>query len=322
MEIGRRGFIGQLGAVAAVAPMGVWAQAQLPIKIYVGNAPGGISDTVARLMAEHMAPALGRTMVVENKPGAGGNIAAEFVARAPADGNSLLVIYNAHPSIPALYPNLSFDLIKDLRSVGFVLGTPYLIVGRPDLPGKTLAEVLEQARRSGKALSFASPGSGSPQHLMAVQLGIKTGVPITVVHYKGVAPGQADVMGGHVDLTISSISIGLPQVQAGKLKALAVTSADRLPRLPQVLTIKEQGITGFVEQGWIAVVMSAKTPDATVKRYNEELNRMLGRPEIKARFDVMGAVPLPGTPEALDRTIHDEMVLWSKLIKDLGIKGD
>lgn len=291
-------------------------------KIIVGNAPGGITDTMARLMAEQLALVEGRPFVVENKPGAGGNLAAEFVARAPADGNTMLLIYNSHPSTPALYPNLSFDPIKSFHSVGMVAGTPYLLVANPAVSGATLAEVLANARRSGKPLSFASPGAGTPQHLMAERLAIQTGVPITVVHYKGLAPGQADVLGGHVDFTISSVALGLPQVKAGKLKAIAVTPDQRLPQLPDVPTVRESGVEGFVKLGWLALVIPAKTPTTITRRYNTEINQILARPDVKAKIEGLGAVPLPGTPEALDKTISDEGAMWGKLIKELGIKAE
>ena len=244
----------------------LWAQlpsTTAPIKIVIGNAPGGISDTMGRLLAEQFTSVFNRNFLVENRPGAGGNIAADLVAKSPPDGQTMLLIYNSHPSINALYPNLPFDPIKDFSSIGMIVGTPYLLVANPALPGKNLAEVLVNARRSGRPLTFASPGSGSPQHLMAERLGIQTGIPVTVAHYKGMAPAQTDVLGGHVDFTISSVAIGMPQVKAGKLKVLAVTSPERLPELPNDPTVKESGVDGFVGMGWLALLVPAKTPAAT-----------------------------------------------------------
>jgi tripartite-type tricarboxylate transporter receptor subunit TctC len=288
--------LAMIAAFPSLAP----AQSSAPIKVIVGNAPGGISDILARLMAEQLAAPLGRTIIVENKPGAAGNIAADLVAKAVPDGNTLLFIYNSHPSIKSLYPQLPFD----------------------PMAGNTLAEAVGNAKRTGKPLTFASPGVGSPQHLMIERLKHQAGVPITVAHYKGLAPGQADVLAGHVDFTISSVAIGLPQVLAGKAKALAVSSAERLPRLPNVPTVKESGYEGFVTEGWLALLLPAKTPPAIAARYNDELNKVLSKPEIKAKLDQMGATPTPGAAEVLDRILRDESAMWTKVVKDLGIKPE
>lgn len=250
----------------------------LAVKIIVGNAPA----TLARLIAEELAGSLGRPVIVENKPGASSNIAADFVARAPADGNTTLFIYNAHPSIKLLYPHLPPIQWPTFRSAGMLAGTPYLRVANPSVPGQTLSEALALAKHSGKPLTFASPGMGSPQHLMAERLRLQSGVPITMVHYKGLAPGQADVIAGHVDFTISSVALGLPHVKAGKAKVLAVTSEARLPQLPAVPTVKESGVAGFVSLGWMGLLLPAKTPAALATRYNQQINRILGKPEVKA----------------------------------------
>jgi tripartite-type tricarboxylate transporter receptor subunit TctC len=320
----RRRTFHHLVAIACVAltPAVQGQPTGVPLKIVVGNAPGGITDTLARVMAEQLAPALARPVIVENKPGASGNIAADFVAKAPPDGNTLLFIYNAHPSIKSLFPQLPFDPVADFRSVGMLAGTPYLLVANPAVPGQNLSEALASAKRSGKPLTFASPGAGSPQHLMAERLRLQSGVPITVVHYKGLAPGQSDVIAGHVDFTISSVALGLPQVKAGKAKVLAVTSEERLPQLPGTPTVKESGLDGFVSLGWMGLLLPAKTPTAIAQRYNAEVNRILGKADVKARLEGMGAVPLPGAPEVLDRTIQEESVMWGKIIKDLGIKPE
>ena len=310
--------LAMIAAFPSLAP----AQSSAPIKVIVGNAPGGISDILARLMAEQLAAPLGRTIIVENKPGAAGNIAADLVAKAVPDGNTLLFIYNSHPSIKSLYPQLPFDPIADFRSMGLVATTPYILVANPGLAGNTLAEAVASAKRTGKPLTFASPGVGSPQHLMIERLKHQAGVPITVAHYKGLAPGQADVLAGHVDFTISSVAIGLPQVLAGKAKALAVSSAERLPRLPNVPTVKESGYEGFVTEGWLALLLPAKTPPAIAARYNDELNKVLSKPEIKAKLDQMGATPTPGAAEVLDRILRDESAMWTKVVKDLGIKPE
>jgi tripartite-type tricarboxylate transporter receptor subunit TctC len=298
------------------------AQDARPVRIVVGNAPGGITDTLSRLMAESFTRSTGRTFVVENKPGAAGNIAAEHVARSAPDGSVMLMIYNSHPTIAALYPNLTFDPVADFQSVGLIAGTPYLLVANPAVPGKNLAEALSLARAGKRTLSFASPGAGTPQHLTMERLKLSTGLPITIAHYKGTAPGQNDVLAGHVDMTLSSVALALPQVRAGKLKVLAVTSAERLPFLPNEPTVSESGVKNFVSVGWMGFVMPAKTPPAIVKRYNDELNRALASREVRDKLEIMGASPIGGPPEDLDRQIRDDKTMWTKIIHDLKIKAE
>lgn len=298
------------------------AQDTRPVRIVVGSPAGASSDTVARMLAEAMGKSMGRTFVVDNKPGASSNIAADMVAKAPPDGNALLLIYNAHPAVGALFPNLPFDPIKDFRSVGMIGTTPYVLAAHPNVPGRNLAEVLAQAKASGKPLSFASTGAGSPQHLTMERLKQESGVDITMVHYKGGAPALNDVLAGHVNLTLPTPSLAMTHLKAGRIKALAVTSAQRLPGLPDVQTVTEAGVKGFVSVGWFALLMPAATPSAIVARYNDELNRALSASPVKDRLEAQGITPAPGAPEVLDRQMQGDMQIWSKLIKELNIKPE
>lgn len=296
--------------------------ANRPVRIVLGSLPGASSDAVARMLAESFAKSLNRTFLVDNRPGASSNIAADFVAKSPPDGNTLLLIYNAHPAVGALFPNLPYDPVKDFRSIGMVGTTPYVLVANPNVAGKNLADLLTQARASKKALSFASPGAGTPQHLTMERLKKEAGVDITMIHYKSSAPAQNDVMGGHVDMTLSTPALALPQVKAGKLKVLAVTSAQRLPALPDEPTIRESGVSGFVSVGWFALLAPVKTPTAVARRYNEELNKALASSPLKEKLEAIGITPYPGAPEVLDKQMQDDSVMWTKLINELGIKPD
>lgn len=307
-----------VGAAVPVAR----AQDVRPLRIVVGYVPGGSLDTVARLMAAEMSIGLRRPVIVDNRPGANGNIAAEQVAHGPADGNTLLMTFNTHPLLGALYPNLPFDPITDFRSVGLVASTPYLLVANPALPGTTLAEALKGAKATARVLSFATVGSGSPQHLMGLRMRQAANLPMIIVHYKGGAPAQNDVLAGYVDMMLVTVALGLPQVKAGKLKVLAVSTAERLPSLPEVPTFSESGLKNVVSEGWFGFLAPARTPAATVVSYNEEINRTLNTGGMRQKLELIGTVPLGGTPERMERLMRHEQQLWSKVITENGIQPD
>ncbi|PNG52272.1 MULTISPECIES: tripartite tricarboxylate transporter substrate binding protein [unclassified Variovorax] len=291
-------------------------------RIVVGSAAGASSDAVARLLAERFTRTLGRTFIVDNKPGASGNIAAEVVAKSPPDGNNLLLIYNAHPAVGALFPHLPFDPIKDFRSVGLIGTTAYVLVATPGLPGRNLGEALAQARAAGTPLTFGSTGAGSPQHLTMERLKKEAGIDITMVHYKGGALASNDVIAGHVNMALATPSLAMPQLKAGRLKALAVTGDKRLPELPDVPTVNEAGFHGFVSLGWFALLLPAATPEAVVQRYNDALNKALGTSPVKERLEAQGITPTPGPPAVLDRQMQGDAQMWTRLIKELGIKPE
>jgi len=288
----------------------------------VGYAPGGGLDTIARLVATEMAKALRCTVIVENRPGANGNIAAAYVARSASDGGTMLATFNTHPLIHALYPDVQFDPVGGFRSVGLIAQTPYVLVARPDLPGQTLAEVIALTRKSGRVLSYATVGAGSPQHLSIERFKLSTHLPVTVVHYKGGAPAQQDVLGGHVDMMLSTVALALPQVQAGKLKALGVSSEQRLRELPQVPTLRESGVSDFVGDGWYGLLLPSQTSRVLVDRYNEALNRALATAYVKEALAQMGAMPAGGSAQSMDERMAEEREVWGKVIRANGIKPE
>lgn len=317
-----------LAALVFVSVAGLCAQTPAAgrppglVRVVVGYAPGGSLDTIARLAAAEMATTLGCTVIVENRPGANGNIAAEYVARAAPDGSAMLATFNTHPLIAALYPNLKFDPVAGFRPVGMIAQTPYVLVARPDLPGETLPQVIAAARSTGRVLSYATVGAGSPQHLGIERLKASSHLAVTVVHYKGGAPAQQDVQGGNVDMMLSTVALALPQVQAGKLKALAVSSSQRLTALPQVPTLHESGSADFVGDGWFGLLLPAKTPDAVAQHYNEALNRALATPHLRQALAQLGAKPAGGAAQTMEARMAKEREIWTRVIRAIGIKPE
>lgn len=316
----RRKMVVALALVGALASAG--AQAQQYIKFVTGSAPGGGVDHITHLLANSMAPILGRKIIVDNRPGASYNIAADYVAKSAADGNTALITFNVHPIAGALHPNLPFDPVTSFRAVGKIATTPYAIVANPKLPGSNLKEVIDLAKKEGRALSFASIGLGTPQHLMLERLKKQTGADIIMAHYSNPSQGQLDVMAGRVDFTLSTIAFCEPHVAAGKMKVLAVTSDERLPQFPDATTIKEAGYEGFVTDGWYAMLLPAKTPDSIVKSYNDALNQVLATDALRAKFKLSGLNATPGAPEVLSQQIQHDAALWKKVITEQGIKPD
>lgn len=262
-----------------------------------------------------MAASLGRTIIVENKPGAGYTIATDFVAKSKPDGNTVLITFNVHPTFGLLGPKLGFNPVKDFRAVGMIATTPYIIVANPALPGANLKEALALAKTQGRTLNFGSIGLGTPQHLMIERLKSQTGVDIRMIHYKGIQ-AMTDVIAGIVDFSVMTPSSSAAQIKSGRLKALAVTSPERLPELPDTPTVREQGYEGFVSDGWYAMMVPAKTPITIVKAYNKALNDALNLPAVRDRLRKLNAKPDPGTPEVLDRINREDMKLWRQVIAD------
>lgn len=297
------------------------ASGQQVTRFVTGSSPGSGVDTLTRILAEAMAPLLNRNIIVENKPGASYNIAADHVAKAAADGNTVLVTFNAHPLAGAL-TQVSYDPVKDFRAIGFIGTTPYLIVSNPQVPGQDLKELLALANQEKRALNFGSIGNGTPQHLMLERLKAQTASDILMVHYKSASSAMTDTIAGHVDFSLLTISTAADQVRNGRLKALAVTSAERLPDFPDVATINELGYKDFITDGWYAMLLPAQASDAVVQEFNQALNQALAQPGVQQRIESVGAAPLSGTPEEVDQRIREDAVMWRKVIKDHDIRPE
>jgi tripartite-type tricarboxylate transporter receptor subunit TctC len=312
-----------VGALVSVGPAHAQGEPAGQAKLVVGNQPGGATDTLARLLVPYLSSGAGRTYVVDNRAGASGNIAAEYVAKSVPDGHTILLTFNSHTTIGALFQKLAFDPVKDFAPVGLISETPYLLVARPNIGVSSFAELIAQAKTTRRPISAGTPGVGTPTHLLFENMKKLNGIDITSIHYKGSAPAQADVMGGHVDIALVTPSLGAPLVKSGKLKLLAVTAATRLPAFPGAQTAREAGVDSLTGEGvWLGLLVPAKTPAATVATLNRILNDALKTPELIARLQAIDMAPIGGTPERLNELMTKERGTWSALIREAKITLD
>jgi tripartite-type tricarboxylate transporter receptor subunit TctC len=296
-----------------------------PEKTVVIVAPfpaGGSVDLVARAVAQQMSDTWKQPVIVSNRPGASGNIGAEQVARAPADGYTLLMGTTALASSPAVYPKLGYDLMRDLAPVSLVVTMMNVLVVHPSIPARSVRNLLALEKAQPGTLNSASAGVGSSNHLALVLFNIMSGANIGHVPYKGAAPAVADVMGGHVAMTFVPIAAALPPVHAAKLRALGVTAGRRSPELPDVPTIAEAGVPGYEAAGWNALLAPRATPRPIVMRVNATLIDALSAPKIKEILASSGAQAAGNSPEALAQFLQSEMTKWGKVVRAAGIKPD
>ena len=296
-----------------------------PEKTVVIVAPfpaGGSVDLVARAVAQQMSDTWKQPVIVSNRPGASGNIGAEQVVRAPADGYTLLMGTTALASSPSVYPKLGYDLMRDLAPVSLVVTMMNVLVVHPSIPARSVRNLVALAKTQPGTLNSASAGVGSSNHLALVLFNIMSGANIGHVPYKGAAPAVADVMGGHVAMTFVPIAAALPPVRAGKLRALGVTAGRRSPELPDVPTIAEAGVPGYEAAGWNALLAPRATPRPIVMRVNAVLIDALSAPKIKDILASSGAEAAGNSPEALSQFLQSEMTKWGKVVRAAGIKPE
>jgi tripartite-type tricarboxylate transporter receptor subunit TctC len=293
-----------------------------PIRIIVGFSPGGAADTVGRALAEGLSTRLGQPVVVENKAGANGNIAAEFVARAPADGYVLYFPSIGHAVNVSLYKNLSYDAVKDFTAIGGVFSAPNILVVPMNSPYKTVGELIAAGKANPGKLTFASSGSGTSVHLSAVLFEKMAKIDMVHIPYKGTGSAMPDVISGQVDMSFPNLPSGWPQVKAGNLRALGVTTAKRSGAAPSVPTIAESGLPGYDMATWYGLVAPANLPENIRIRLNKELQIILADPKFKDKLIAQGADPMPGTPEQFSQFIKAETEKWRKLIAQSNITVD
>lgn len=310
-----------LASLAATTALGEWAPTRA-VRLVVPFAPGGQPDIVARSLAEPLAKALGQPVVVENRPGAGGNIAAEAVARAAADGHTLLVGTNGPLAVsPALYRDLPYDPARDFVPVTLVGTSPNLVTVHPSLGVTTLAQLVAKARAAPGALNFASVGKGSISQLSMELLNSLAGIRTVHVPYNGGAPAVLALVAGDVQILSLNPTALIPQIAAGKVRALAQTSARRSPLIPDVPTVAESGYPGFEADVWIAIAAPAATPPQAVQRLNAELVRIIRDPATKAAlWDRQWIDPVGSTPQEAARTIGREREKWARIVRAAGIE--
>jgi len=310
--------------LAAAAPFAAHAQAGAwpakPIRIVVTFPPGGAPDTLARVLAEKWA-VLGQPVTVDNKPGAGGNIGADLVAKAPGDGHTLVVgTVGTHAINASLYEKMPYNHLKDFTPITFLASTPNLLVVNKSVPASNAKELVELAKK--QPLAFASSGSGTSIHLSGELFNTLAGVKMQHVPYKGRAQAIPDLLGGRVQLMFDNMPSSLPLVKSGELKGLAVTSAKRSPAAPDIPTVAESGLPGFEATSWFALLGSPGIPREVQMRINAETLKVMAMPDVKEKLAGLGLEIDAGTPEALTAKMQAETTKWAKVVRDSGAKAD
>ncbi|PZP30955.1 MAG: MFS transporter [Roseateles depolymerans] len=293
-----------------------------PIKLIVGYAAGGATDQVSRLLAARLGEQLGQQVLVDNRTGANSNVAAEAAARAPADGYTLFVYTVANTINASLYSRLGYDPLKDFEPIGLIAKIPNIFVVHPGVPAANVAEFQRFAKASRDGVTFASSGAGSTIHLSGELFKSISRLNMLHVPYRGSAPAITDLMGGQVQSMFDNAPSALPYVKAGKLRALAVTSPQRLPQLPDVPTLAESGFPGFDVQSWFGLAAPAGTPRAVIERASAELAKAVAHPDLAKRLQDMAATPTSSTPEQMRRFMAAEVQRWREVVKSSGAQAD
>jgi tripartite-type tricarboxylate transporter receptor subunit TctC len=315
----RRYFLAGSSAVLWTASP-IWVQTA-PTRILVGAPPGGSTDTLARTIAAEMGRLLGKTVVVENRPGAGGNIAGDAVAKAAPDGNTLLMSFTSHAINASLYDKLPFDPVKDFTPLTCVATSPSVLVAHPSVAAKDVRELIALAKARPGQLNFAIGAVGSSLHLAGDAFKMQSGVYIVNIPYRGTAPAIQDVLAGQVELMFAAIGNAQAQVKAGKLKALGVTSAKRLAQFPDVPAIGEV-LPGYESSAWFGLFGPARMPPELVRRVSDAARQAIAAPDVRKRLESEGAVAVGNSPEEFDRFVQSEIARWAKVVKFSGAKPE
>ncbi len=309
---------------SALLASGLSAQAQSgypqkPIKLVVPVAAGGGTDFIARLVGQKLGEALSTPVIIENKPGGGGNVGVDFAAKSEPDGYTLVMPITSFPVNPGLYKKLPFDTKRDFVPITLVASAPLLLVINPQLQVKSLSDLIKLAKDKPGALNYATSGVGTTSHLAAELFKFTAGLDIINVPYKGGGPAVTDLIAGNVQLYFSTVPAALPQTKAGKIRALAVTSNKRLPGLSEVPTVSEAGLPGYEVVGWFGLFAPAKTPPAIVERLNAEVVKILKMPDVREKIEAHGLLPGGGTSKELSVFLDAEIKKWTQVIKAANI---
>jgi len=320
-------FVVLLGLPAMAAAAGAWVQTSLypvkPIRFVVPFPPGGPLDTVARALGQAMTMSWGQPVVVDNRPGAGGGIGADIVAKSTADGYTILMgAVSTHAINPTLYAKIPYDPLKDFVPVTQVANVPNVLVVHPSVPAHSVKELIALARAKPGTLNFASGSNGSAGHLAGELFKSMAGVDMVHIPYKGAAPAVTDLLAGQVSLMFDNLASASPLIKSGKLRALAVTTAKRTPFFPELPTISESGLAGFDISTWFGVFAPAGTPPDIVAKLNSELVRILKTPEMRERLAGLGAEPVGNTSEQFLAYIRSEIPKYAKVIRESGARVD
>ena len=314
-------FIG-VSLVMATGAAAAQAYPTKPIRIIVPFTPGGPSDMQARLVGPKLTEAWGQPAVIDNRGGASGLIGGELAAKAEPDGHTLILMTAGNAVQPSLYPQMTYDLVRDFAFVTPITSGPGIVVVNPSLPVKSVAELIAYARARPGKVFFGSAGNGAPSHLAVELFKVMTQTDIVHVPYKGMAPAITDVVGGQLQLSIPTMPGGLPLAKAGKLRALAVTGARRSPAAPELPTVAEAGVPGYQSANWYGFAAPAKTPRAIVIKLNREIARIMARPDMRERLLAVGMEPIASTPEEFTAFVKAEISKWARVVRTAGIKVD
>jgi tripartite-type tricarboxylate transporter receptor subunit TctC len=291
-----------------------------PVHLIVPFAPGGFTDVVARILGQKLSVSMGQQFVIENRSGAGSTIGTDFVAKAPPDGYTLVMISTTHVISPWIYKKLPYDPIKSFTVVGKLADSAYVLLVNPKVPAHNVKEFIALAKAAPDTIHYASSGNGSSQHLMGGLFVSLTGAPLKHVPYRGSSGAAQDLVAGVVESSFAGVPNALAQVPGGRLRALAVTTAKRVPQLPDVPTMQEAGVPGYAASVWLALLAPAGTPPEIVNKLNSEIAKVMKDPELRKAFDAAGVEPDPSTPQAMSDYMAQEMARWGKVVKEAGIK--
>jgi len=293
-----------------------------PVRIIVPFPPGGATDVMARVIAQKLSESWGQQAVVENKPGASGSIGSDLVAKSAADGYTLLLQGTQHAINLSIYKQLPYDTLRDFTPVAYIAVAPFLLVLHPSVPANSVAELIAYIKAKPGGVNYGSSGVGGAAHLAGEMFKTAAGVQLTHIPYKGAAPAMADLLGGQVPMVFDPIPTSLPHVRGGRIKAIAITSAQRTPLMPEVPTIAESGLPGFEAVAWFGLYAPAATPADVVSKLNADVNRVLRLPEVKEKFAALGADSAPMTPDQFAVHLRAEIAKFAKAIKDSGAKAE
>jgi tripartite-type tricarboxylate transporter receptor subunit TctC len=325
MKLSRRKFLHLAASIAAIPTLSRTATAEgyptRPVRLIVGFAPGGGNDITGRLIGQWLSEHLGQPFVIENRPGAGTNIATEAVVNAAPDGYTILFVAPSAAINATLYEKLKFNFIRDLAPIAGIMRIPNVMVVNPSVPAKTVPEFIAYAKANPGRVNVASPGVGTSVHLSAELFKMMTGVDMVHVAYKGSAPSLTDLIGGQVQVSFATMPASIEFIRSGRLRALAVTTATRSPALPNVPTVGEF-VPGYEVSTWYGLCARAGTPAEVIDKINKEINAALADPTMKARLADLGGIPIAGSPANLGKLIADETEKWAKVIKSAGIKAE
>ena len=312
-------------AFAALAASSTLAQTYpaKPIRVIMAQAPGSATDVVARTISNKLQEALGQPLVIDARPGAGGTLGTDIAAKAPPDGYNLFMANNStHGSNPALYAKLPYDAVKDFAPIIFVAATPYVLCVHPSLPVTTVKQLIALAKSKPGQINYASAGNGSTHHLSGELLKTMAGIDIVHVPYKGTTPALAGLIGGEVSIMFATVTGAAPQIKAGRIKGLAVTTPKRSDMMPGVPTISEAALPGFEMLSWFGLLAPAATPRAIITRMNTETAKVLAMPEIRSALGAQGLEARGGTPEQFGDYIKGEIAKVTKIAKAAGVKAE